>query len=246
MPVQNKSKATGSHPKTHTGNKEFDDNRLNTKSFDDKTEKPIRGEFWAGVGDVIDGIGNIVISPNFGMILGYGAVGSCFVVSVTGYRALFPSLGLLNIGLAGIIQYLQLLPRMGEYFPEHANRLTLKLGLTRYLDPKVTEQSPTLLTEVKTWARNADKKQLTLVVTISSILYVVEFIGAARAFQVFDQTTMQLIPEGIFLLLAATVGFEASLFFVKWMKSQRLTGRQSRKYKELNRKALIEAEQSFK
>ena len=246
MPVAKKSEKTQDEKTTfHTGDKDFDSNRLNTKSFNDKPEKPIRGEFWAGVGDFFDGIGNVVINPNFGMILGYGAVGACFVASVTGYRALFPALGLLNIGLAGIIQYVQILPRMGEYFPEHADRLTLKLGLTRYLDPKVTDQSPTLLNEVKEWARNADKKQLKLVVAISSILYVVEFIAQSKAFQVIDPKTMQLMPEGIFLMMAGTVGFECFLFFTKWMKSQRLTSRQSRKYREFKQKQRIEAEQAF-
>ena len=243
MPVAKKE--SDSNPKTHTGNKEFDSNRLNTKSFNDKPEKPIQGEFWAGVGDFFDGAGNVVINPNFGMILGYGAVGACFTASVMGYRALFPALGLLNIGLAGIIQYVQILPRMGEYFPDHADRLTLKLGLTRYLDPKVTDQSPTLLTEVKEWARKADKKQLTLVVTVSTILYIVEFLGQAKAFKVIDFQTFQLLPEGIFLLLAGTIGFECCLLFVKWMKSQRLTRRESRKYREFKQKQRIAAEQAF-
>lgn len=245
MPVQKKAKDAESKTTVHTGNTEFDSNRLNTKAFDDKPEKPIRGEFWAGVGDVIDGIGSIVINPNFGMILGYMGAGACFVASVIGYRALFPSLNILNVGLAGIIQYIQILPRMAEYFPDYADRLTLKLGLTRYLDPKVTDQSPTLLNEAKTWARNADKKQLTLVVTISSVLYIVEFLGQSKAFEVFNPKTMQLNPEGIFLLLAGTIGFECCLFFTKWMKSQRLTSRESRKYKEFKQKQRVEAEQAF-
>ena len=244
MPVAKKTESD-STPKTHTGNKEFDSNRLNTKSFNDKPEKPIRGEFMAKVGDLVDGIGTGIISPQFGMILGYAAVGACFTASVMGYRALFPSLGFLNIGLAGIIQYIQLLPRMNEYFPEHADRLTLKLGLTRYLDPKVTDQSPTLLTEAKQWAKNADKKMLELVLAVSSILYIVELLGQAKAFQVIDPKTMQLQPEGIFLLLAGTVGFECSLLFTKWMKTQRLTSRQSRKYKEFKKRQQIEAEQAF-
>ena len=229
----------------HTGDNDFDDNRLDAKSFKDKAKKPIRGEFWSGVGDVFDCVGQVIISPNFGMILGYTAVGVCFSVSVRGYSALFPSLGLLNIGLAGIIQYCQILPRMGEYFPEHADRLTLKLGLTRYLDPNVTDQSPTLLKEVKTWAKNADKKQLKLVTVISCLLYISEFIGQAKAFQVFDPNTMQILPEGILLMVAGTVGFESFLFFTKWMKSQRLTSRQSRKYREFKQKQRVEAEQSF-
>ena len=233
-------------PDVHTGNQDFDNGRLNTKGFNDKAEKPVRGEFWTGVGDFVDGVGSVVLSPNFGMILGYGGAGLCLAASVTGYQALFPSLGLINAGLALAVQYVQILPRMAEYFPEHADRLTLKLGLTRYLDPKVTNESPTLLEEVKDWAKNAEKKQLKLVVNVSTLLYVVEFLGQAKAFKVIDPKTMQLMPEAIFLLLAGTIGFECCLFFTKWMKSQRLTGRQSRKYKELKRKKLIEAEQQFK
>ena len=248
MTIRSKKTATQTQEKSaavHTGDKDFDNNRLNTKGFNDKTEKPVRGEFWAGVGDLIDGIGTIVLSSNFGMILGYMGAGGCLVASVMGYNALFPTLGAINIGLAFAVQYVQILPRMAQYFPEHADRMTLKLGLTRYLDPKVTEQSPSLLTETKEWARNAHKKQLTLVVTVSTILYIVEFLGQAKAFKVFDPQTFQLIPEGIFLLLAGTVGFECCLFFVKWMKGQRLTSRESRKYREMKRKQQIEAEASF-
>ena len=230
----------------HTGNQDFDSGRLNTKGFNDKAEKPVRGEFWAGVGDFVDGFGTVVISPNFGMILGYSGAGLCLAASITGYQALFPSLGLINAGLALAVQYIQIMPRMAQYFPEHADRLTLKLGLARYLNPKVTNESPTLLEEVKDWAKNAEKKQLKLVMSVSTLLYIVEFLGQAKAFKVIDPKTMQLIPESIFLLLAGTIGFECCLFFTKWMKSQRLTSRQSRKYKELHRKKLIEAEQSFK
>jgi hypothetical protein len=233
-------------PAVNTGDPGFDNSRLNAKGFDDPIEKPLRGEFWAGVGDVIDGFGKILLSPNFGMILGYMGAGGCLLTSAVGYSNLMTSPLILAAPIALAAQFIQILPRLPKYFPEQADRLTLKLGLTRYLDPKEEANSPTLLKETKEWAREGAKRRQGMMETASIMLYIIEFVGASRAFQVFDPVTMSLIPSGVWAMLCAVIGFECCMVFVEWMKALRLTSRESRKYKELKRKQRIAAEQSFK
>ncbi len=230
----------------NSGSEAFDAGRLNAKGLDDKAEKPIRGEFWAGVGDAIDGFGKVLLSPNFGMILGYFGAGTCLVVSAIGYGNLLGWMPIFAAPLALASQFIQLLPRLPKYFPEQADRLTLKLGLTRYLDPAEHKDSPTLLTETKEWARSAAKKRQGAMETASALVYLMEFIGAANAFQVINPVTMQLVPGGVFAMIAGVIGFEICLVFTEWMKGLRLTSRESRKYREMKRKQQIEAEQAFK
>ena len=240
-----KNKNSNTQPAVNTGNKEFDTDRMNAKSLDDKPEKPIRGEFWAGVGDVVDGTGKVLLSPNFGMILGYLGAGACLAVSAIGYGNLLGWMPIFAAPLALASQFIQLLPRLPKYFPEQADRLTLKLGLTRYLDPKVHKDSPDLLGETKEWARTAHKKRQRAMETASFMVYLMEFIGAANAFQVINPATMQLVPGGVFAMIAGVIGFEICLIFTEWMKGLRLNSRESRKYRELKRKQQIEAEQAF-
>lgn len=237
------NKSTGN--KVNTGNTEFDNGRLDSKGLDDKPEKPIKGEFWASVGDVVDNIGSVLLSPNFGMILGYLGAGYCLTVSAIGYGSLLGIWTVAALPLALGSQFLQLLPRLPKYFPEQADKLTLKLGLTRYLDPKEDKNSPTLLVETKGWAREAHKTRQRAMETVSAILYLMEFIGGSIAFKVVNPVTLTLIPSGIFSLIVGVIGFEACLVFVEWMKGLRLTSRESRKYREMKRKQQIEAESSF-
>jgi hypothetical protein len=243
---KNSNATSNPKPAVNTGNQDFDAGRMNAKGFDEKTEKPIRGEFWAGVGDVVDGAGKILLSPNFGMILGYMGAGGCLLTSAVGYSNLMASPLILAAPIALVAQFIQILPRLPKYFPEQADRLTLKLGLTRYLDPKEEANSPSLLKETKEWAREGAKRRQGAMETASIMLYIIEFVGASRAFQVFDPVTMSLIPSGVWAMLCGVIGFECCMIFVEWMKALRLTSRESRKYKELKRKQRIEAEQSFK
>ena len=245
MTFKSRKKKTETTPTVNTGNTEFDSSRMNAKGLDDKPEKPIRGEFWARVGDVVDGAGSILLSPNFGMLLGYFGAGACLTVSAIGYGNLLGWMPLFAAPLALCSQFVQLLPRLPKYFPEQADRLTLKLGLTRYLDPKVDKDSPSLLTETKEWARSAHKKRQSAMEAASGILYLCEFVGGANAFKVINPVTMLLDPAAVFALLSGVIGFEVCLVFVEWMKSMRLTSRESRKYKEKKRAQQIEAEQSF-
>jgi hypothetical protein len=240
-----KNKSAADKPAVNTGNTQFDNDRMNAKGLDEKPDKPIRGEFWAGVGDVVDGVGKILLSPNFGMILGYFGAGCCLVVSTGGYATLLGIMPIFAAPLALASQFVQLLPRLPKYFPEQADRLTLKLGLTRYLDPKEHKDSPSLLGETKEWARSAHKKRQAAMETASAILYLVEFIGGANAYQIIDPVTMNLVPAGVFALLMGVIGFEVCLVFVEWMKTLRLTSRESRKYREMKKKQQVEAEQAF-
>lgn len=232
-------------PIFHTGRPNFDNSRIKPKGLGDKPEKPIRGEFGAYLGDVVDGFGRTLLSPNTGMILGYIGAGACLTVSTIGYANVLGWTPLFAAPLALVSQFIQLLPRLPKYFPEQADRLTLKLGMTRYLDPTVTKDSPTLLGEVKEWSRNAYKKRQAVMETASASLYLMEFIGAANAFQIINPITMQLIPAGVFAVIAGVVGFELCLIFVEWMKGMRLTGRQSRLYKQKKAAQQMAADQSF-
>lgn len=232
-------------PIFHTGRPNFDNSRIKPKGLGDKPEKPIRGEFGAYLGDIVDGFGRTLLSPNTGMILGYVGAGACLTVSTIGYANVLGWMPLVAAPLALASQFIQLLPRLPKYFPEQADRLTLKLGMTRYLDPIVTKDSPTLLGEVKEWSRNAYKKRQSVMETASASLYLMEFIGAASAFQVVNPVTMQLVPAGIFAMIAGVIGFEICLIFVEWMKGMRLTGRQSRLYRQKKAAQQMEADQSF-
>ena len=245
MTFKSRKNKTESTPTAHTGNTEFDASRMKAKELHEKPEKPIRGELGAHFGDFIDGIGKTVLSPNTGMILGYVGAGACLTVSTIGYANLLGWMPLFAAPLALASQFIQLLPRLPKYFPEQADRLTLKLGLTRYLDPKETKDSPTLLAETKEWSRNAHKKRQSAMETASASLYLMEFIGAANAFQVINPVTLQLVPAGIFAMIAGVVGFEICLVFCEWMKGLRLTGRESRKYREKKAAQQMEADQSF-
>jgi hypothetical protein len=240
-----KNKSTAEKPAVNTGNDAFDNGRLNAKGLNDKPEKPARASFMAGLGDVVDGFGKNLLSPDAGMIIGYLGAGGCLTVSIMGYSSLFGLWPLVAAPIALASQMVQMLPRLPKYFPEQADKLALKLGMTRYLDPKEHKDSPDLLGEVKEWARSADKRRQTAMETASAILYLCEFVGGARAFQVVNPVTMALDPAAVFLLLVGSIGFEVCMVFSEWMKSMRLTSRQSRKYNEMKRKQQIEAEQSF-
>ena len=249
MPIKKKTaQVPNSAPAANTantGNIEFDNSRMKAKELHEKPKPPIRGEFGAHLGDIVDGFGRSLLSPNTGMILGYIGAGACLTVSTIGYANLLGWMPLFAAPLALASQFIQLLPRLPQYFPEQADRLTLKLGLTRYLDPKETKDSPTLLAETKEWSRNAHKKRQSAMETASASLYLMEFIGAANAFQVINPVTMQLVPAGVFAMIAGVIGFEVCLIFVEWMKGLRLTGRESRKYREKKAAQMMEADQSF-
>ena len=94
-------------------------------------------------------------------------------------------------------------------------------------------------------SRNAHKKRQSAMETASASLYLMEFIGAANAFQVINPVTLQLVPAGVFAMIAGVIGFEVCLVFVEWMKGMRLTGRESRKYREKKAAQMMEADQSF-
>jgi hypothetical protein len=81
--------------------------------------------------------------------------------------------------------------------------------------------------------------------TVSLICYLMAFIAASMAFQVWNPRTMTLNPVGVFDVLQAVIGFEACMIFVEWMKSNRLTMRQSRQYNEKKRRERVAMEQEL-
>lgn len=251
MPVAKKDTSTaaktktGTNPRTHTGSWEFDNSRVKPKGFNEKAEKTAKGDPMSMVGDVFDAIGKVLISHNTAMILGYMGAGWCLYKSSIGWTMLTGGNPFIGTAVALAEQYLEMLPRVAQYFPDIADRLTFKLAMTSFIDPKVRNNNPSLLSEVKDWGREAHKKRQRMMETVSLICYLMAFIAASMAFQMFAPQTMTLRPEGVFDVLQAVIGFEACMIFTEWMKSNRLTHRQSRQYNELKRKERISMEQQL-
>lgn len=239
-----RSTSTETQPQAHTGNTEFDSNRLKTKGFNDKPEATAKGDVMALIGDWVDGLGKLLLSHNTGMILGYMGAGWCLYKSAIGWTVLTGN-PFVGAGVALAEQYLELLPRMAQYFPSIADRLTFKLAMTKFIDPKVKDNHPTLLAEAKDWGREAHKKRQRTMETVSLICYLLAFVSAAMAFQVWNPRLMTLNPQGVFDVLQAVIGFEVCMIFAQWMKSNRLTHRQSRQYNELKRKQRLATEQEL-
>ncbi len=251
MPVNTKktekSASTNSEnkPQVHTGGGEFDKNRMKPKGFNDKPETIAKGDVMSRIGDCFDAVGKLVVSHDFGMILGYVGAGWCLYKSAIGWTALTGGNMWIGAPVALAEQYLELLPRIAQYFPEMADKLTFKLALTKFVDPKVKDNHPTLLNEVRDWGRDAHRKRQRMMETVSLMCYLMAIIAASMAFQMWDPRTMTLRPEGVFDVLQAVIGFEACMIFVEFMKANRLTHRQSRQYNELKRKQRVAMEQEL-
>lgn len=251
MPVQTKktekSASTNSEnkPQVHTGDGEFDKNRMKSKGFNDKPETIAKGDVMSRIGDCFDAVGKLVVSHDAGMILGYMGAGWCLYKSAIGWTALTGGNMWIGAPVALAEQYLELLPRIAQYFPEMADKLTFKLALTKFVDPTVRENHPTLLNEARDWGRDAHRKRQRMMETVSLMCYLMAVIAASMAFRMWDPRTMTLRPEGVFDVLQAVIGFEACMIFAEWMKSNRLTHRQSRQYNEMKRRQRVATEQEL-
>jgi hypothetical protein len=132
-PSNKQSTSSADRPQVNTGDRDFDSNRVKAKGFNDKPEKTARGDFMSGVGDVFDWIGSAMISHNTGMIIGYMGAGWCLYKSAIGWTALTGGNIWIGAPIALAEQYLELLPRIAQYFPDIADRLTFKLAMTTFL-----------------------------------------------------------------------------------------------------------------
>lgn len=226
-----------------SGNPEFDRSRFRAKGFNDKPEKSAAADPMAILGDIAEGISRILFSPDTAMILGYLGAGWCLYKSSLGWSILTG--GALTGAIVAVIeQFLELLPRLPKYFPGLADQLAFKLGLTRFVDPQVRDNSPTLLSEAKEWARDADRKQQRLMEWVSAACYLFALFAASLAFQLITPS-LTLNPQGLWSVFEAVAGFELCILFANWAKRNRLTARESRQYRELKRRERAAAHQSM-
>ncbi|MBD1847308.1 hypothetical protein H6F89_28660 [Cyanobacteria bacterium FACHB-63] len=251
-------KPANSNPKTRTGNNDFDKNRPDFKNFDDKKEKHSRASILAHLGDVAQGLMNTALDKNLWMIAGYGFAGLSVAVSMYGYARWVVPVMSQALDMAGIpigtgvgivtgcaiglfIQWKEIEPVMYKLDPDLADALSFKLGLQRFVDPKETKDSPTLLPKAKAWARSAhDKAQSESEIT----RYVMYFLEAALAFATFPLVVNGVLSiPGLIAAAMAIVGCELGYRFGNQAQKKRLTARESQKYKIQKRILRSQAEQ---
>jgi hypothetical protein len=262
------AKFRNSRPKstqTHTGDREFDRDRLQTRDVDDEPEKEQKASPGAHAGDLIDWLAGSILSPGFLMTLGYAGCGFSLAVGTLSYTILVtpfcvstfgPFVGVTIAGSIGLltaaalslaVQGLEIMPRLPKYFPVLAERLAVKLALSRVAQPKPTSNTPSLLPEANRWAKNSHKALFAKAETASNCAYVLEVIGALNAFKLVTLAASGAIATNlslpaVFGVIAATVGFELCLVFVSLVKQFRLTARESRKYNQLKANQRAEAD----
>jgi hypothetical protein len=237
-----------------TGHNPTDERRSKIKGFEDEADKPVGADAGASFGDFIEGLVKRVLSPTTMMFLGYAGAGVCLAVSVTAYsRVIVPALAgalplgfdlLAGVGLAVVIgtglQALEVFPRLETYFPDLAERLTVKLKLNPVPSPKADRHSPTLLPLMNDRTKKAQEGIFQEMERTGACAYGIETLGALWAFQLFTAAgTLNL--TGVVGAIVAVVGFEVCLKFATMMRSLRLTARESRKFREHKRRLMADS-----
>jgi hypothetical protein len=243
-----KTPARTSKPRTHTGDKPTDERRAKIKGFEDEADQPVGVDAGASLGDAIEGFVKRVLSPTTMMFLGYAGAGICLAVSITAYsRIIIPALsGTLPLGFdwfAGAalsltigmgLQALEIFPQLPIYFPDLAERLTVKLKLNPVPNPKADKNSPSLLPIMSERTKKAHEAIFEDMGRVGAIAYGIEALGSLWAFQLFTAAgTLNL--AGVVGALIAVIGFEVCIKFATMMKQIRLNARESRKYREHKR-----------
>lgn len=244
-----KSKTNGQDRYTPT---EFSD-------FDDKKEKQPMASPASAIGDGFSSIVNFLLDHNTLMSLGYAGAGLCLSMSIYGYSRVFTPLlsgvsGTSQIGIitgsaiaaliACYVQFMQIAPRLAQYDADIADKIAYKLGMKRFVNPDVHDDSPTLLKKVKSWARKASERSQSESEMGSLVAYLFESIGAFFAFPIVVNGILNL--GALFLALVAVCGFETAFKFASVQKSLRLTSRDSQGYKVMRRQKRQEAFKSMK
>ncbi|MEP0919416.1 hypothetical protein NC981_21535 [Leptolyngbya sp. DQ-M1] len=251
-------KTTGkSTPQSHSGNSDFDAQRFNPKTTKHKPEKGVGIDAGAHLGDAIEDIVTRLLSPSVLMTAGYVGAGICLTIGIHAYsRLLVPALAgslpipldyfagmTLSIVLGTGLQLLEIFPRLDSYFPGMAEKLAVKLKLSPVAQPKADQNSPSLLPQAVDMAKRSSEKLFQDMQGASAIAYGIETIGALWAFQIFTGGVLNV--PGIIGAIIAIVGFEICLKFSSWMKQLRLTARQSRHYREHQRRLKATAAQDL-
>ncbi|BAU14286.1 hypothetical protein LEP3755_48320 [Leptolyngbya sp. NIES-3755] len=240
--------STGKTDPVHTGNSDFDNNRFSPKRTKDKPEKGVGIDAGAHLGDLIEGLVTRLLSPSVLMTAGYVGAGVCLAIGIHAYgRLLIPALAgslplpfdwlaglILSIVLGTGLQLLEIFPRLDAYFPGMAEQLAVKLKLSPVAQPSSDRNSPSLLPQATDMAKRSSERLFKDMRGASAIAYGIETIGALWAFQIFTAGVLNV--PGIIGAIIAIAGFEICLKFSSWMKQLRLTARQSRHYREHQRR----------
>lgn len=257
MTLRNTESKPQAPQQTRTGNSEFDNNRFTPKTTKDKPEKGVGIDAGAHLGDAIEGLVTRILSPSVMMTAGYIGAGICLTIGIHAYsRLLIPALaGALPIpldyfagfGLAIVLgaglQLLEIFPRLDSYFPGMAERLAVKLKLSPVAQPRADQNSPSLLPKAADMAKQSSEKLFKDMQGASAIAYGIEILGSLWAFNLFANGALNV--PGIIGAIIAIFGFEICLKFSSWMRQLRLTARQSRHYREHQRRLKAVAAQDL-
>ena len=167
-------------------------------------------------------------------IYGYSRVFTPLLVGVSGTSQIGIITGSAIAALtACYVQFIQIAPRIAQYDADIADKIAYKLGMKRFVNPDVHDDSPTLLKRVKSWARNAHKRTQREAEIGSWMAYLFEAVGAFFAFPIVVNGILNL--GALFLGFLAVRGFETAFKFASVQKSLRLTSRESQGYKVMRR-----------
>lgn len=240
-----------------TGDNDFDRSRFKPKSANEKPQKGVGIDAGAHLGDAIEGFVSRLLSPSVMMTAGYIGAGICLAVGIHAYgRLLIPAMagslpipfdrfaGLgLSIILGTGLQLLEIFPRLDHYFPGVAERLAVKLKLSPVAQPRADRNSPSLLPQATDMAKRSAENLFKDMQGASALAYGIEALGALWAFPLMVGGTLNV--PGIIGAIIAVAGFEICLKFSAWMRQIRLTARQSRHYREHQRRLQAEAVQDL-
>lgn len=191
-----------------------------------------------------------VFSPEAGMFIGYGIALGSVASSIVGYYAVvnaiavplgFAGWGLLGVNLIPLvlggavaltIQYKEIAPNKFVIFPYLADRAAFKTGQEQMVDPKVTNNTASMLMSYKHMARNGDSIRDRKAKTESTICYVLEGIAAFTAIGVFLGSSNPVIQIGALFWAAFSVfGCEFGLANGEKSAAECLTASQERDYR---------------
>ncbi|KAM3113048.1 hypothetical protein [Phormidesmis sp. 146-33] len=256
MAIRN-SRTQTKTPQARTGDSDFDKTRFKAKHPNDKPEKGVGIDAGAHLGDSIEQLVTRLLSPSVMMAAGYVGAGICLTIGINAYsRLLIPALagslplpfdflaGLgLSIVLGAGLQLLEIFPRLDHYFPGTADRLAVKLKLSPVSQPREDANSPSLLPIVRDMAKRSAERLFEDMQGASAIAYGIETIGALWAFPLIKLGALNI--PGLIGAIVAVAGFEICLKFSAWMRQLRLTARQSRHYREHQRRLKAASLQDF-
>lgn len=256
MALRNSQENRTPHPKVVTGDREIDKNSPEFKDFNAKSRPPMADPL-AMLGDVAQGLMRIALDKNLWMIAGYTFAGMSVAVSMVGYSKWLVPVMAQSLNIAGIplgtgvgiitgcaiglfIQWKEIEPVIYKLDPDFADQLAFKLGLQRFVNPKETQDSPTLLPKAKSWARSAHDKSQRESEWQRYLMYFLEAALAVATFPILVSGVLSV--PGLIAASMAIAGCELGYRFGIQAQKKRLTARESQKYRIQKRVLRSQAE----